>query len=435
MSKIALIIEREYKTRVFKKSFILLTFLTPILLVALMAVPALLASIESSDEKHVLVIDHSGLYTNAFADDDTYVFEFTNQPIDKLKEDDSRGELTGVLIITENLVTNPKAATLYSEKQANVEVVSYIERALSDFVENQKIALHNIPDLKRIMEETHTNLDIATVKWTDDGEEKEGSAELALIIGMITSLIIYMFIIIYGAQVMTGVVQEKTNRIVEVIISSVKPFELMMGKIIGIALVGLTQVFLWVALTLVLAAGVSAVVGVGDMQEMAKASTEMTAVQGQVTPDQAMDVFATLSGFNFTKLVFLFVLYFLGGYLLYASLFAAVGSTVDNETDTNQFSLVLTIPIIFAMYAAIYSAQNPDGPLAFWCSMIPFTSPIVMMVRVPFDVSAWEIALSLGILVLSFLGSTWIAGKIYRTGILMYGKKATWGELWKWLRY
>ncbi len=435
MSKISLIIEREYKTRVFKKSFILLTFLTPLLLAALTTVPIWLAQIDSTDEKRIVVIDHSGLYAQAFPDDDVYTFEFTSQGIEQVKTSEEASELTGVLIITDNLVDNPHAATLYSEKQANVEVVGYIERTLSDFVEDQKIALQNIPDLKRIMRETHTELDVATVKWTNDGEEKEGSAELALIVGMITSLVIYMFIVIYGAQVMSGVVQEKTNRIVEVIISSVKPFELMMGKIIGIALVGLTQVFLWVALTLVLTTVASTFMGGADAEQISQVGTEVVAAQVDVAPDAAAKVFSTLSGFNFTKLLVLFIVYFLGGYLLYASLFAAIGSTVDNETDTNQFSLVLTIPIIFAMYAAIYSAQNPDGPLAFWCSMVPFTSPIVMMVRIPFDVAWWEVALSLTILVGSFIGSTWIAGKIYRTGILMYGKKATWGELWKWLRY
>jgi ABC-2 type transport system permease protein len=253
---------------------------------------------------------------------------------------------------------------------------------------------------------------------------------------MISAFMIYMFIVIYGAQVMSGVVQEKTSRIVEVIISSVKPFELMMGKIIGIAMVGLTQFFLWVLLTVVISTVAGSFIGGKvDVDALQQANSMGMQATPAASPSQVQELVAMLNGFDFAQIVVLFVLYFLGGYLLYASLFAAVGSAVDSETDTQQFSLPLTLPIIFAIYAAIYSAQNPDGPLALWCSMIPFTSPIVMMVRLPFGVPAWQIVLSLLILVMSFIGTTWMAGKIYRTGILMYGKKVTWKEMWKWVKY
>jgi ABC-2 type transport system permease protein len=224
---------------------------------------------------------------------------------------------------------------------------------------------------------------------------------------------------------------------VEVIISSVKPFELMMGKIIGIAMVGLTQFLMWVILTGIITAALSSVFGgnmdVNSMQQMGQ--TGMQTIPTKTMPSEIQNLLAAVNGLNFTEIIGLFIVYFLGGYLLYASLFAAVGSAVDNETDTQQFSLPLMLPIIFSIYAAIYSAQNPDGPLAFWCSMIPFTSPIVMMVRLPFDVPLWQILISLAILVLTFIGTTWMAGKIYRTGILMYGKKVTYKELWKWLKY
>ena len=254
---------------------------------------------------------------------------------------------------------------------------------------------------------------------------------------MLSAFVIYMFILISGGQVMSGVIQEKANRVVEVIVASVKPFELMMGKIVGIALVGLTQMLLWVVLTV----GLSTILGgsllapsdMGELQNMAAMSA------GQPIPSAsdnlASEIYGMLSGYDFIQLLVMFVLYFLGGYLLYASLFAAVGSAVESETDTNQFSLPLSIPIIFALYAAIYSAQNPDGPLAFWCSLIPFTSPIFMLVRIPFGVPVWQLILSFTILVLSFAGTTWMAGKIYRTGILMYGKKNSWKEIWKWLTY
>jgi len=440
MSKISLIIKREYSTRVMKKSFIILTFLTPILFAVMIAVPLWLSSIKDSTKKHIVVIDKTHSYSQVFKNNETYVFDFVDKPVEEIKKenaDKKDNEFTALLVITDDLSKNPKAIALYSEKQVNLELKSYISGKLNKQVEQQKLEAYNIPNLKDMVEKSHTDIDIPTIKWGDNGQEKEGSAELALVIGMISAFVIYMFIIIYGAQVMAGVIQEKTSRIVEVIISSVKPFELMMGKIIGIALVGLTQFFMWVILTGSILFIGSRFLGSGtDLASMQQANQmgiqSMTATQ---SPGEMQQLFAMLHGFDFMQIIVLFVLYFLGGYLLYASLFAAVGSAVDSETDTQQFSLPLTLPIIFAIYAAIYSAQNPDGPLAFWCSMIPFTSPIVMMVRLPFDVPAWQIILSLSILMLSFIGTTWMAGKIYRTGILMYGKKTTWKEMWKWMKY
>jgi ABC-2 type transport system permease protein len=317
-----------------------------------------------------------------------------------------------------------------------MELKSYVVGLLNKYIEQEKLASYNIPNLKEMVEKSHTEIDLKTIKWSDNGNEKEGSAELALIIGMVSAFIIYMFIVIYGAQVMSGVVQEKTNRIVEVIISSVKPFELMMGKIIGIAMVGLTQFLLWVVLTVIISFAVGSFFGgnvdVSSLQKVGQMGMQPVPTQ---MPTEIQTLITAMSSLNYFEIISLFVVYFLGGYLLYASLFAAIGSAVDNETDTQQFSLPIMLPIIFAIYAGIFSAENPDGPLAFWCSMIPFTSPIVMMVRLPFDVPAWQIVLSLSILVLTFIGTTWMAGKIYRTGILMYGKKVTWKEMWKWLRY
>ena len=440
MSKISLIIKREYSTRVMKKSFIILTFLTPILFAGMITVPLWLSSIKDSNKKHIVVVDKTHSYNQVLKSNETYQFDFVDKPVDEIKKentDKGDNEFTALLVITDDLSKNPKAATLYSEKQVNLELKGYISGMLNKYVEQQKLEAYNIPNLKEMVEKSRTNIDIPTIKWGDNGQEKEGSAELALVIGMISAFVIYMFIIIYGAQVMAGVVQEKTSRIVEVIISSVKPFELMMGKIIGIALVGLTQFFMWVILTgSILFIGSRFIGGGVDVASLQQANQMgMQSMATTQSPGEMQQLFAMLHGFDFMQIIVLFVLYFLGGYLLYASLFAAVGSAVDSETDTQQFSLPLTLPIIFAIYAAIYSAQNPDGPLAFWCSMIPFTSPIVMMVRLPFDVPGWQIVLSLSILMLSFIGTTWIAGKIYRTGILMYGKKVTWKEMWKWLKY
>ncbi len=440
MSKINLIIKREYTTRVMKKSFILLTFLTPVLFAGMIALIVWLGGIKDDKIKSIAVLDRTHLYTNVLKSNDAYSFVFVDAPLEKLKKENAESnQFAGLLYIDADLKDNPRAVTFYSEKQVNMELKTYITGLLNKYVEEQKLAAYNIPHLKEMVEKSHTDIDLKTIKWGEDGKEKVGSAEVALIIGMITAFIIYMFIVIYGAQVMAGVVQEKTNRIVEVMISSVKPFELMMGKIIGIAMVGLTQFLMWVILTGIIAVAVGSVFGSGSLdvnslQQMQQVGVHPAAANAAM-PSQMQTLLVALNGLNYVEIIGLFIVYFLGGYLLYASLFAAVGSAVDNETDTQQFSLPIMLPIIFAIYAGIFAAQNPDGPLAFWCSMIPFTSPIVMMVRLPFDVPIWQIILSLTILILSFIGTTWMAGKIYRTGILMYGKKITWTEMWKWLRY
>ena len=439
MSKISLIIKREYSTRVMKKSFILLTFLTPVLLVGMISLIVYLGTIKDDKVKKIVVVDKTGLYKDVLKNNESYQFSLSSETIDQLRnKKDDESDFEALLYITNDLVKDSTAATMYSEKQVNLELKTYVSGLLNKHIEEQKLAAYNIPNLKEMVEKSQTNIDMKTIKWSEDGDEKEGSAELALIIGMITAFIIYMFIVIYGAQVMSGVVQEKTNRIVEVMISSVKPFDLMMGKIIGIALVGLTQFLMWVMLTGAILFGVSATFTKGmDMEKLQKMQ-ELSQKGMTATPEineKMMDIITAVNGLDFVQIVSLFIVYFLGGYLLYASLFAAVGSAVDNETDTQQFSMPIMLPIIFAIYAGIFSAENPDGPLAFWCSMIPFTSPIVMMVRLPFDVPVWQIALSISILILSFVGTTWVAGKIYRTGILMYGKKITWTEMWKWLKY
>lgn len=441
MSKINLIIQREYTTRVMKKSFILLTFLTPVLMVAMISLIVYLGTIKDNKAKNIVVVDKTGLYKDILKNNESYNFMFSDEPVEKLKEQNSEeSEFAAVLYISADLSKDSTAATMYSDKQVNLELKSYISGLLNKHIEEQKLAAYNIPNLKEMVEKSRTDINLKTIKWSEDGKEKEGSAELALIIGMITAFVIYMFIVIYGAQVMSGVVQEKTNRIVEVVISSVKPFELMMGKIIGIALVGLTQFLMWVVLTGGILFVLNSSLGSSIQPETVERLQQMNQMGMQAAPTNEItakinDVMTAINGLDLAQIAILFVIYFLGGYLLYASLFAAIGSAVDNETDTQQFSMPIMLPIIFAIYAGIFSAENPDGPLAFWCSIIPFTSPIVMMVRLPFDVPFWQIALSIGILILSFIGTTWMAGKIYRTGILMYGKKVSWKEMWKWLKY
>ena len=438
MSKIGLVIAQEYKNRVAKKSFLVLTLLMPILFVALIFTPIWLATLKDGEVKLVAVVDQTGKYESVFTDNDAYNFELIGEPIDSLRTSEKRSDYEAIVVISNDLATTPGAVTIYSEKQVNIELKNFIEQGLSSFVEKEKLLSHNIPNIQEIIDESQANVHVNTIKWSEDGSEEISSSEVAIAIGMVFTMLIYMFIFVYGAQVMSSVVQEKTNRIVEVLICSVKPFELMMGKIISIALVGLTQFGIWLLLTIGLVVVAGQFLG-GSINPETMVNVEQmgdaAAIQQASSELNFDNIMAMIMSVNPFELISYFIIYFIGGYLLYASIFAAIGSAVDNETDTQQFMLPVTIPIIFAIYAAIYGAQNPDGPLAFWCSMIPFTSPIVMMVRLPFGVPMWEKLLSVAILIASFIGTTWMSAKIYRTGILMYGKKPSWKEMWKWLKY
>ncbi|HPW90258.1 MAG TPA: ABC transporter permease [Paludibacteraceae bacterium] len=435
MSKIGLVIAQEYKNRVAKKSFLVLTFLMPLLFVALIFTPIWLATLTDGEIKQIAVVDQTGKYASVFTDNDAYTFELIGEPVDSLRTSEKRSDYEAIVVISKDLATTPEAVTIYSEKQVNIELKNFIEQGLNSFVEKEKLLSHNIPNIQEIIDESQANIRVNTIKWSEDGSEEISSSEIAVAIGMVFTMLIYMFIFTYGAQVMSSVVQEKINRIVEVLICSVKPFELMMGKIISIALVGLTQFAIWLFLTVGLVAVAGQFLGNSITPETAVSVEQMSEVAQASSKLNFDNVMAMIMSVNPLELIFYFIIYFIGGYLLYASIFAAIGSAVDNETDTQQFMLPVTIPIIFAIYAAIYGAQNPDGPLALWCSMIPFTSPIVMMVRLPLGVPMWEKLLSVTILIISFIATTWMSAKIYRTGILMYGKKTSWKEMWKWIRY
>lgn len=437
MSKIGLIIKREYLRRVSKKSFILLTFLTPFLFAALVFVPLWLSSIKGDEVHTIAILDSTGKYAPLFEDTETYRFIHSDQSMDTYKQIPDK-EIFAFLTITEDLLENPKAATLYSKKQIPGELSRLVNMTLKKQIESDKLATFNIPNLKEIIKESKINFNIQTIKWGDDGSEKQSSSVVASITGVIFTMLIYMFIMIYGAMVMQGVMEEKTNRIIEIMISSVKPFDLMMGKIIGIGFVGLTQVFLWAIMTLILITGGSFLVGGGIDNEMLQSGMALNAnpnIAMMSTQQPSNEWIEMLGTINFAEIGILFVVYFIGGYLLYSSLFAAIGSAVDSQEDTQQFMLPVTLLLVFALYAGIYSMENPDGPLAFWCSMIPFTSPIVMMVRMPFEVPLWQIVLSVGLLYICSIGFTWLSAKIYRVGILMYGKKPSSKEMIKWLRY
>ncbi len=444
MNKIKLIISREYITRVKKKSFIVMTILGPILFAAMMIVPAWLASMKDTDIKNIAVIDSSGIFINKIADTDYIKFEYLeNKKLEELRANFSELDYYAVLQILPNITYEPSAVHLYSKKQPSFSVKSHIANAMEKELKNKELRSHGIDE--EVLKSIKSDVSIRTIQWTDDGEEKESSTEIAMIVGYASGFLIYFFIFLFGAQVMRGVIEEKTSRIVEIIISSARPFQLMMGKIVGIALVGLTQFLLWILLTFIIITGVKTVF----LPELETKNAQEVVVQDlleqqnipqvETIEPQNMDKFTSIlnsaKSIDFGLIFGSFIFFFLGGYLLYGSLFAAIGSAVDNETDTQQFMLPITIPLILGIFVMMNVVQNPESSLAFWFSIIPFTSPIVMMVRIPFGVPYWELALSMGLLVLTFIGSTWFAGKIYRTGILMYGKKVNYKELWKWLRY
>jgi ABC-2 type transport system permease protein len=416
MHKIWLIIKREYLVRVRKKSFIIMTILGPILMAALLIVPIYLA--DENQENRIIALNEDANYIL----EDSEFIHFTTIPTSEaelLKTDFSESPFYALLYIEgENF-------TLYSNQQISLSVSKSIERQLEQLIEHEKLKLLGI-DLQ-ILEDASTEINITTKIISEDGNTSNSQAEASMGIGFISGILIYMFIFMYGTMVMRGVIEEKTSRIVEVIISSVKPFQLMMGKILGVALVGLTQFVLWILLTIIIST--VAELAFLDVNVMA---TEMNSSDQSVILAQVAEL---TGGINLVQIFLAFIFYFLAGYLMYSALFAAVGSAVDAEADTQQFVLPITIPLILSFVLITPIMENPDGTLAFWMSMIPFTSPVIMMVRLPFGVANWELALSIGILIASFIATTWLAGRIYRTGILMYGKKATYREIWKWLKY
>ena len=444
MNKIFIIIKREYLSRVKKRSFLILTFLTPVLIAGIYAFMMWMILKDDTEKRTIAVINESEL-VNPVENKDFTTFKYlNNSSFEEAKAEMEDKGYYAILKIPENILES-NVAELFSYKQVTIEVKLEAGSQIRDHIEGIKrskiIAQANIPNLEEKLAATRTSISMKTIKFGEGGEIKQSSTEIAMAIGFISSLVIYMFIFLYGVQVMRGVIEEKSNRIVEVIISSVKPFQLMMGKIVGVAMVGLTQFIMWIVLSGILGAIGSAIVFPGiDLESLQQAKTlsELPTGVASLNADQLKMVQELLGTFDLAYIAGIlgaFVFFFLGGYLLYSALFAAVGSAVDNETETQQFMLPITIPLILAMYIGFAVAKNPEGSLAFWGSIIPLTSPIVMLVRIPYGVPVWELILSMSLLIGTFLFVTWIAAKIYRTGILMYGKKVSYKEIWKWLRY
>jgi ABC-2 type transport system permease protein len=444
MNKIFIIIKREYLSRVKKRSFLILTFLTPVLIAGIYAFMIWLMLKDDTEKRTIAVINESELANPVESRDFTTFKYLTDTSFEDAKADMENKGYYAILKIPENILES-QMTELFSYKQVTIEVKMEVSNQIREHIEKIKrskiIAQANMPNLEEKLAATKTLITVQTIKFGQDGEVKQSSTEIAMGLGIAASFIIYIFIFMYGVQVMRGVIEEKSNRIVEVIISSVKPFQLMMGKIVGVAMVGLTQFLMWIILSGVIILVGSAIILPGiDMNSLQQAQTLSELPQGAASMDanqlkMVQEVLGTFDLGYIISILGAFVFYFLGGYLLYSALFAAVGSAVDNETETQQFMIPITIPLIMALYIGFAVARNPEGSLAFWGSIIPFTSPIVMLVRIPFGVPIWELLLSMVLLIGSFLFITWIAAKIYRTGILMYGKKVSYKEIWKWLRY
>jgi ABC-2 type transport system permease protein len=437
--RLSLIIGREYLSTVGKRSFLLLTVLMPVLVIALCALPALLAEIKSDDVKNVAVLDATGRYSRALQDTDEYHFYTLTDgdaPSARAYYEAESGRDVYAIVSIPATVDSLSTLSVYSPKSVPQGLSQTLSDQLDPLLREARIEAYGIDSLKEIMAACDVRLEVENIKWDESGEEQRSEAFAAQMLGLLLSLLTYMFVLCYGAMIMNGVIEEKTNRIVEVIVSSCRPMELMLGKIVGVALVGLTQIAIWG----VLVGGGLSLLG---LNAAATASPEVAMMQsvgaeaaaGAVTPDSALaEVMAVVAGINWAQMLGCFLLYFVGGYLLYAALFAAFGSAVDQPSDASQFTMPIVMILIFALYAGMYSINNPDGPLAWWCSMIPFTSPIVMMIRLPYDVPVWEVALSLLLLFATAFATVYLAGRIYRTGILMYGKKTSLKELLRWLR-
>ena len=419
MNKIWLIISREYLVRVKKKSFIVMTILGPILMAALLVTPTILSMQDQQNRLIAITEKNIDFLEPLNKIENTQFTIIPNEEFELLKKDFSQ---TGYYAVLDK---NEDQFYLLSDQQISLSVKRSIADKIEKIIERDKLKLAGI-DLE-VLKASETKINIQTKIVTLDGENINSSTEGSMGIGFITGILIYMFIFMYGTMVMRGVIEEKTNRIVEVIISSVKPFQLMMGKIIGVALVGLTQFILWIVLTIALASLAELLLFSPNELISQANSAENTEMMSKIT--------SLVGGINFIQIILCFMFYFISGYLLYSSLFAAVGSAVDAEADTQQFILPITIPLLLAIMLIQPVMDNPDGTLAFWMSMIPFTSPVIMMVRLPFGVENWELIISMLSIIIGFVATTFLAAKIYRTGILMYGKKISYKELWKWLSY
>lgn len=434
LSKIGIIIGREYSVRVKKKSFILTTILTPVFMAALILIPSLIMLYKGDGQKKVMFVDRSGLVQPYFESGESvqYSFADANSDMEQMKADFNDLGVDILVFVSPLDEDNNVSVTTYSKEPVSLETKSDLSRRVETAVRDYKLKAYDIVGYEDIMAKVRTSVPVEALTLTEDGGEKEDSVEAYMIIAYIMSFLIYIFTFMFGNMVMRGVIEEKSNRIVEVVVSSVSSFELMMGKIIGVAGVALTQFIIWIVLTLVLVTGGGLIFGADVMS--AGAGDVLAAGEG-ISENVASGILGGLASLNIPYLLVFFLIYFLLGYLLYASMFAAVGSAVDNEADTGQLAMPITIPLMLGLFIMLHTFQHPNSALSFWASIIPFTSPMVMLARLPFGVvPGWQLALSIALLLATFILVTYISARIYRVGILMYGKKATFKDLYKWMK-
>ena len=442
-----IIIRREYLNKVKKKSFLIITFISPLLFAALCLLPSLIMLGTKEESKKIAVVDRSGIVMSMLQDSETvtYVDMTAADQSDSLRRRLGALGLDAVLYISElDTLNRTVSSDVYSEKPLGVDMTESINRRINDAVEAYRVNSYDIEDLEDILASVKSDVRMKSYTMDQSGKETISESGVFMIVSMVLGMIIYMFIVLFGGMVMSSVIEEKSSRVVEVLISSVKSTELMFGKIIGIALVALTQFLLWVVLTVAIVGVVGAIAGPGllggadsaQVAELAGISADQAAelTAAASDPGQMEVIMSSLRSMPIGQILICFVVFFIFGYMLYASLFAAIGSAVENEGDSQQLQLPVTIPLLLAFFIAIYAFKAPDSALVFWGSIIPFTSPIVMLARLPFGVPAWEIVLSVALLIGTFALCAWASAKVYKVGILMFGKKSTWKDLWKWLK-
>ncbi|MGZ3861641.1 MAG: ABC transporter permease [Bacteroidia bacterium] len=445
MNKIFLIIWREYFERVRKKSFLLMSILGPVLIAGGFALMIWLGNADKTEQK-IMVIDASQAFYKTLPDNEFIRFYYPDVKLEAAIKDFYNTDYTCILYVPYNIAQGSNTSVqLYYKKSPGFAVTQYLRDNMENKLYEFKLAANNINPA--IIKSARQKINILNEKIYENGKSKESKTDILVGVGFACGVLIFMFLTIYGTQVMRSVMEEKTSRVVEVIISSVRPFQLMIGKILGVALVGVTQFVIWIILTTILTTVVSSTVLKSITSDAAIKKEQMEIVYKQGSNAnikdlqkldskmEAMEMLADLKGLDFTEIAICFFLYFIGGYLFYSALFAAIGSAVDSEADTQQFMLPVTLPLIIGYIMTVNVMQNPEGNIAFWGSMIPFTSPVVMLARLPNGVPPYQIAISLSLLIAGFLTTVWIAGRIYRTGILMYGKKVTWKEIIKWISY
>jgi ABC-2 type transport system permease protein len=439
MNKIFLILKREFLTRIKKKSFLVMTILSPLLIVLFYAI-IIYFTINGPGNEEVKTVfvddDYFEFVTDKFNNNKVFKFEYgSTETLTSSEFLKANPQYFALLQFPDSFgINNLQGVKFTAVEQPSISQIDYVENEIEKIIKNEQLAhfkideviIKKINDTKVIINSSKINLENAT--------EESSNSGAASALGMGGALLIYMFIFLYGVMVMKGIIEEKTNRIVEILISSVKPFQLMMGKILGIAGVGLLQFIIWVTLILLAMPLVSSLLMGDNVKEMANVASSLP----NSMPAKAISGNAFLDGllsFNYPYLISVFVFYFITGYLFYGALFAAIGSAVDNETDTQQFMLPVTMPLIFSIALAQGLVLNaPNGTAAFWLSIIPFTSPVVMMIRLPFGVPTWELLLSMALMVFGFMFTVWLASRIYRIGILTFGKKPTYKEIWKWIK-